>query len=796
MKKLYDLVVGSLIFYKNLSKFKITFLVFLLFFSVHNNIAFSQQFTCNDEKFDEVLHWPTSLKDKKVLIAGTMFINQSVTFDNCEIVFLPGASIVLEPKFILQGTQGPIYSFTFTIKNNTILRGCNGMWKGIEINIGRNGLNNPIHMFSNGYFNIENSTIEDAEIGIRCKYNIAEKLPAALPDIYASIHNVTFNNNYYGIYGNFQNTSIENCTFDYTALKPAYTDQEFYGPKTYAGIHNINGKVNIKAKSLFKNLENGIIIDDIEEEIQLVEKCEFENIDDRGIFVPRFESVNLSRNIFTNNNVAIQLGQLKSVEPLIDVRATANFNEIYDCNVGIAYKNFNANRISHLNNKFYNKGVAVSFSNIIFKDNIIRLSEINNCGTGLEFSNTKSNSMNSANIINTTIDNTYNGIILNASSNNNISKSIIRNTTIFPRTIGILTKNRTQNNFFKENSVDMRDGNNFLFQQGSNNSLCCNPLFGAGELMKVSGTNSNTLIRGTKMTGNIEMILQSSSIGTQTHAGNRWIGSNTEARLIDANFVLNRFIVNNSETNLTDGKIRPDFTQPSSINAQWFSNDPLGSGSTCQANCGLTVPPTTPVPLVPDENEDIPLPPGPCFPLDIDMDGDGVCDTSDPDPTNACIPHNLDKDGDGLCDPVDPDPEDPCIPLNFDTDGDGICDTSDPDPYDPCIPLSIDSDLDGICDRLDPVPNDGTVPGSWTAIGINDYMSDFSNEILPVSSPPNVHELTSTTEALSFTYGPSLKEGINDWENKQTIMEKLYQNPYYRKGNSNLGSFYQSQKIL
>jgi hypothetical protein len=47
----------------------------------------------------------------------------------------------------------------------------------------------------------------------------------------------------------------------------------------------------------------------------------------------------------------------------------------------------------------------------------------------------------------------------------------------------------------------------------------------------------------------------------------------------------------------------------------------------------------------------------------LDTDGDGICDTSDPDPNDPCDPNNLDTDGDGVCDQYDGDPDVPFIPF-------------------------------------------------------------------------------------------------------------------------------------
>lgn len=81
-----------------------------------------------------------------------------------------------------------------------------------------------------------------------------------------------------------------------------------------------------------------------------------------------------------------------------------------------------------------------------------------------------------------------------------------------------------------------------------------------------------------------------------------------------------------------------------------------------------------------------------CRGLDLDADGDGICDGADACPLD---PDN-DADGDGVCAPDDPCPLD----APDDSDGDGVCDSEDPCPFDPLD----DSDGDGVCDSDDLCP--------------------------------------------------------------------------------------------
>ncbi len=125
-----------------------------------------------------------------------------------------------------------------------------------------------------------------------------------------------------------------------------------------------------------------------------------------------------------------------------------------------------------------------------------------------------------------------------------------------------------------------------------------------------------------------------------------------------------------------------------------------------------------------------------------DTDGDGVCDSADPDPNNPCVPNtsapSCDQDNDGLTNAQEnagadgnPGSGDETNPTVADTDGDGINDgtevTNVSNPLDPCSPNggAPTCDLDG----------DGT-PNSTDSDDDGDNVSD-SNEVIVGTDPHN-----------------------------------------------------------
>ncbi|MBK7700785.1 MAG: hypothetical protein IPJ39_19675, partial [Saprospiraceae bacterium] len=167
------------------------------------------------------------------------------------------------------------------------------------------------------------------------------------------------------------------------------------------------------------------------------------------------------------------------------------------------------------------------------------------------------------------------------------------------------------------------------------------------EQLYLLGTNVNTKLRAALII-NGSLTFDNTMIGLNEHAGNRWKESTT-GRLIGGLPSDNQFLVNYNESNSTLGDIKPSIIEPSAIANEWFSDDGRESLG-CYPGCGLP----GNLPVNPDEDDVFLLPDttnlfGNCYPLDLDTDGDGICDTSDPDACDPCIPimADLDNDVDG-----------------------------------------------------------------------------------------------------------------------------------------------------
>ncbi|HUN17935.1 MAG TPA: T9SS type A sorting domain-containing protein, partial [Saprospiraceae bacterium] len=312
-------------------------------------------------------------------------------------------------------------------------------------------------------------------------------------------------------------------------------------------------------------------------------------------------------------------------------------------------------------------------------------------------------------------------------------------------------------------------------------SFCCNTFNGQGNNLYLLGTNVNTKLRGSTFI-NGSLTFDNTMIGLNEHAGNRWKESTT-GRLIGGLPSDNQFLVNYNESNSTLGDIKPSIIEPSAIANEWFSDDGRESLG-CYPGCGLP----GNLPVNPDEDDVFLLPDttnlfGNCYPLDLDTDGDGICDTSDPDAHDPCIPIMADLDNDGICDSMDPDPNNPCFPIEIDTDQDGICDGSDPDPYDFCIPNGIDTDGDGICDLIDldpfnPISNDPVVDNCWWLNDINgDRIKSLGYHQLGLK-----YTIQDLEWIAQYFTGNELAgfESLHYVESMTFLYEVLHTSPYYR----------------
>ncbi len=383
--------------------------------------------------------------------------------------------------------------------------------------------------------------------------------------------------------------------------------------------------------------------------------------------------------------------------------------------------------------------MGINFDDINTANYFIAGNTVNDALLGLHTSKITANGINRVRLNN--INNSISTPSVYGLSAHNVEGTIIElntiidmNTTGFS-TLGIRLSGNSHDIFLSENTVQAQNSAiGISLKQSMMNDLCCNNSTGANTDLEIYGTNSSTELKNSILnTGKFKLF--QTSIGPQQHAGNRWqdgsLGEliNTD---MDQAVLNNLFLVNDSESNPTDGRIRPETIQPNSIMEEWFLNNTFGNSNLCSdpinQDCGLE---NIPIPNFLPDLDDY-YSPGPCAPLSLDIDNDGVCDDIDPDPLDACIPNAADTDNDGVCDGIDRDPTDGNYPYNQDTDGDGISDVVDPDILNPCIPNGIDMDNDGVCKSFDPDDFDPLIPAIPSIA--NPIVKDINNNNFATSS--------------------------------------------------------------
>jgi hypothetical protein len=195
-----------------------------------------------------------------VNVSGTLIINDDFTFDNCEFIMEPGAEIIVLPSTLL------------TINNQTVLRGCEYMWRGITLR-------------AQARLNMENSTVMDAQYAIQ------------VTGTYPWIRLVgnTFDANYVGFYVplyNFQivmstggNNFKDNQFINQSSYLPPFSGQTPNpGTSPYAGIFlnyignlTIGNPNNNSIQNSFDGLRHGII--DYKGYLNRYSGCTMTNID-------------------------------------------------------------------------------------------------------------------------------------------------------------------------------------------------------------------------------------------------------------------------------------------------------------------------------------------------------------------------------------------------------------------------------------------------------------------------------------------------------------------------------------
>jgi hypothetical protein len=609
------------------------------------------------------------VEDMTVYFTGDLIIDQWITFRRCTLLFSNGKGIKYTAHHILGNDPVVPDIFTSNFKfENCFLGSCdNSKWKGLT-----GGFSSTIHGSS---AELIDCVVSNADVGFELSANTARTS--------FKLERVTFENNEVGIgiSGIPDELAINNCIFNGNFVGILASDFE--------------DRFQQSSTNIFNNCSIGIFVDKVGGTT-----IRNQNMNDcgTGIKVSNPKITTSDGNRFVSNNISGSGIGITVEDVNIPVNSFIQSNIISGTSagrsVGVRFRNSNLGR-------------SINFSS----NNII-----SNFGTGIQI-NDVSHSL--INIASTNVYGTNNAI--NYFSNNITSFFKLSSSTwSFNQGANIhgIPTTGTIFGFRSLNSpISFTDVKNVTFEKSrfdwynapsgtngivklSNSSgsvFKCDTFNGNGNNLYLLGTNPISKI-GTSIFTEGKMNFDNAMIGKNEHTGNRWRGSTT-GKLIGSLPSDNQFIVNYSESNATDGEIKPQMFEPFGIGTDWFINDDSKTSTGCVpsggddggGDDGRFLPDTT-------------LMPGPCYPLALDIDGDGVCDPSDPDPHDPCVPHSIDQDGDGICDSLDPDPTNACIPVSIDTDNDGVCDTADPDPNDPCVPLGVDSDLDGICDTMDPDP--------------------------------------------------------------------------------------------
>lgn len=205
---------------------------------------------------------PNTISNGCISINGTFRINRpSFLIENSTVIMGPGAEIVVEPGRSL------------TLRNNTAIRGCGTMWRGIRVDRGRLTLTG-------------NQLIRDAEYAVN--------LESAVFDPSININGNTFNQNYVGIYvppppaGQTRTANallmlpvdknVFRCDAPLVARYPGQSP--VLGDWALAGAYilDLPGGINFTGEqTLFDGLRNGILA---ERSVVTVGKATFQNLRD------------------------------------------------------------------------------------------------------------------------------------------------------------------------------------------------------------------------------------------------------------------------------------------------------------------------------------------------------------------------------------------------------------------------------------------------------------------------------------------------------------------------------------
>ena len=697
------------------------------------------------------------IENASFTIDGTFAIDQSVTFRNCVLSFTPGSKIRLEDPWYCDNLFPCSLNdrTILTFETNCVLKGCDGnKWEGIEGDyLGSNVMTLGPDIV------VKNSIIKDAENAISMYFGNKQ----GTLDLYETTFQ--YNTNCLNITGNkIRNCDIENCIFENSQNGIIVSDLN-----RDIGANNSNGQTKkfysfwLTESNKFNTLLYAIKTDNIQ-----------------GIRVENQIMNNVGYGLYSDN-MRGNLTQRETFRLLNNTIESDHAFELRNTNIDGALEaiiNISGNTLTDI----HGNGILINGldnGHLTINDNTF-----NDYQNAVYLLNLK---LNDFNLDDNHFYENYHGVRLLRAKNllderGSMTGNVFYPSTVTEQRVSLRSPEmiRVEDNTFnvdghlpnsQYNILDITDGSFIDLRENTFNvssiyskstihlansmgtEFCCNTLIGGNSGLHIFGTNRDTKIKNTTFKNN-DMRLEQSMIRIQvdedgTQFGNRWQGTSNMGELISSNIAQapfdNQFRINLTENDPILGDVMPQTVMPALISSDWFDNNTNSNSLICenQINCGFTrfrsdIDPESWI-SPPDSIPNL----GTCYPLDLDSDGDGICNDVDPDPDDACVPTMLDQDGDGICDPLDPDPQDGCNPIYRDTDRDGICDTTDPDPWDPCLPNFVDSDNDGICDRMDPDPN---IPGVYN---------------IPVEGPSSLVSLDRNGDALNALGYNTAAMGLN-----------------------------------
>jgi len=560
-----------------------------------NTIVFNGM-NSNEDQFSELIALGQFsigevIEGRDIIINGDFTIDEEVTFRNCSFLCESGAEIIIKSDEYVNIT-------------GSTLAGCEKMWKGITVDEGK------------GFF-FSRNTIMDAEHAITLldKSNFISRI-----NIY--------DRNYIGIYSPPSESVKENlgmpivlskfiCTEN---LLPAHDDQEHWSDRTFSGIfvNDLNHLMVIEGTqpplqemegNEFKDIKNGIlavntnIVAEGNDFINMSEiTSQFNNTfpylsSGNGVGLEEVSFSQILKNNFidcpygvTNRKVEgfsteINRNTFRRINPNLNFRYNIF---IRDCHTGSINVDRNVNYNTR-NNKF-NINTCTSISSFSMTFNTFN-------DTGNSFIDPEiliqevllSNGVRGE-ISNNTINKTTSDsaplsirLVLTPSidlENNNIS--ISRPNELGSEVIVLLSCPFTRLN---SNRISYSTGSGSAFYASASpvSSYCCNTADNADHGFHFFDNNDFSFFSTNSMRNNkTGLLLSNSIIGPQSNMGNLWIGTITEAELLDLSVDQDLPFKSQFTVGVSPNTLIPTEISPNDISSLWFVIDPGLNSPTCQ----------------------------------------------------------------------------------------------------------------------------------------------------------------------------------------------------------------------